>query len=534
MAVLIDYYNNTVEDLKSVIESIQKRYLDPYQIRVTNATNNYVFIEDEINKLTGTIYGNNIIISGFEVTDVQYFDNYIDFYINKGTAICDNTIIEFTDDIILRVPKTDLDLTGDVYNIIGIDYKHVQTYPPRIAYPLVVNYNNISNYNISAVISVFKTDGTETKYLNPDNGKLIEPLQLDINGIIFNVQPALGKLNELYDNLNKTISESVGGVVIEKPSILVPTYGQTDFSGEIQSSQFKPSETFYGNHDASDWEIASDAEFTNIVDSSYNDTVNLTSYTPNNLQPETTYYVRVRYRSDYHISQWSDPVKFTTSAAYIETPTVSTTSNGSVYPTFTLTSFNSVGYNSNWQSTDWQIATDSNFTNIIYSVTKTDVPDTLTIDWDLLNINSTYYIRARYNDDQGHSSNWSSPLEYTTGLYQIEYLIPPQENELATVTTNVTHDGGKTFDTSQYVLKGTVTLGTLNISGMTATWTLPEVDSDTTASITLWVEDLSGNQVTNQLTKSLTIINVTLTADTAVSVADFTTYEYNDGWDTTV
>jgi len=342
------------------------------------------------------------------------------------------------------------------------------------------------------------------------------------------------------ETLSETV-ENISGIdatVITKPTITNPTDGETNFSGTIESSPFQPSEHFYGTHDASDWEIATDSEFTNIVESSYNDTANLTSYQPQNLDPETLYYVRVRYKSDYHISDWSDPVSFTTASAYIETPTVSTSDTGSLYPTFKLTPFKAYGYTDNWQSTDWQIATDPEFNNLVLNYTETDPSkqDTLTIDQDILDIDSTYYVRAKYNGDAGHSSNWSNVLEYNTTKYQIEYTIPSQENEQSTVEGDVTHDGGKTFDTSKYTLNGIVTHGILTISGMHFTWELPEVDQDTTATITLWVtRNLDGNDVTERVSKQLTIKDIQLTSDTAVSVSNFNedNTEYNDGWDLT-
>jgi len=105
---------------------------------------------------------------------------------------------------------------------------------------------------------------------------------------------------------------------IEKPSIIAPSDGATDFLGTVQSSpyQIKPTANFYGQHEATDWEIATDPDFTNVVFTSYNDKTNLTSIDVSNkgLSPLTTYYIRVRYKSAGFVSNWSDPVSFTTSA----------------------------------------------------------------------------------------------------------------------------------------------------------------------------------------------------------------------------
>jgi len=345
----------------------------------------------------------------------------------------------------------------------------------------------------------------------------------------------LGTFAFTSSSTSSSTFETTNVTLIETPTIVQPKDGETDFSGAIKSSAYKPTNLFYGKHEASDWEIASDPDFKNIVESSYDDKTNLTSYQPQHLDPDTTYYVRVRYKSDNHNSEWSSPVEFTTASASIETPTLSTSDSGTLYPTFKLTPFKANGYSDNWKSTDWQIATDPKFNNLILSYTETNPSkqDTLTIDSDILDVDSTYYVRAKYNGDKGHSSNWSNVLEYNTAKYQIEYTIPSQENELSTVEDDVTHDGGRVFDITKYTLNGTVTHGTLTISGMHFAWNLPEVDKDTKATITLWVTRNSDSKiVTDKSSKQLTIKDVSLVSDSAVSVSNFKdNTEYNDGWD---
>jgi len=108
----------------------------------------------------------------------------------------------------------------------------------------------------------------------------------------------------------------VAGTPILKPAILQPANGTKDFLGVVQSSQYSTKENFYGPHESSDWEISSDRDFQNVVASSYEDTTNLTSLDVSQfkLDPSTEYFIRVRYRSMGHMSQWSDPVSFTTPA----------------------------------------------------------------------------------------------------------------------------------------------------------------------------------------------------------------------------
>ena len=60
------------------------------------------------------------------------------------------------------------------------------------------------------------------------------------------------------------------------------------------------------SHIASDWQIAADSNFLNIVKETINDSTNLTSWSVSDLQLNTTYYVRVRHRTtNAGISSWS-------------------------------------------------------------------------------------------------------------------------------------------------------------------------------------------------------------------------------------
>ena len=86
-------------------------------------------------------------------------------------------------------------------------------------------------------------------------------------------------------NWSKTADFNTG-LVIETPTITVTS--PTQLQPIIQSSQFVGVRT----HTRTDWEIATDYLFTNVVESSYDDPVNLTQFTPSNLSFDTLYYVK--------------------------------------------------------------------------------------------------------------------------------------------------------------------------------------------------------------------------------------------------
>jgi len=102
------------------------------------------------------------------------------------------------------------------------------------------------------------------------------------------------------------------------PSIVAPVNYATNQSSVvyITGSAFAlPTGT--PSHQFSDWEIALDINFTNVVAQSFNDTVNKTSWTAPTLSAATQYYVRTRYKDTVQgYSQWSNPSTFTTKASF--------------------------------------------------------------------------------------------------------------------------------------------------------------------------------------------------------------------------
>lgn len=80
----------------------------------------------------------------------------------------------------------------------------------------------------------------------------------------------------------RTFTVSVKPVIVAKPSVLVPQNGAVDVSIEgltVTASAFALSRPgAVDTQISADWEIATDPNFTNIVKSSYDDAVNLTSF----------------------------------------------------------------------------------------------------------------------------------------------------------------------------------------------------------------------------------------------------------------
>lgn len=104
----------------------------------------------------------------------------------------------------------------------------------------------------------------------------------------------------------------LGRSLIITPSITSPNNGATGIG--ITPSFTSSAYNTIGmseSHVSSDWQVASDSGFNTIVASTTNDTTNKTSWTASSFSLNTTYYVRVRYKSQNFTSLYSDAVTFT-------------------------------------------------------------------------------------------------------------------------------------------------------------------------------------------------------------------------------
>jgi len=169
----------------------------------------------------------------------------------------------------------------------------------------------------------------------------------------------------------------------------------------IQSSLFI---SYLGNgHEYSFWRITrvSDGQivYTTAVDfDPAGDSGQKIEFLAPVLDWNTTYTVEVRYRDSAGFdSAWSSPVAFTTNV--VDQPVFNLPIETSLRPTINL---NNVSYdtaNYSHTSTDWQIADDASFSNVIYeSLTDTEnlleleVPSNV-----VLESSTNYYVRARIN-----------------------------------------------------------------------------------------------------------------------------------------
>ena len=225
---------------------------------------------------------------------------------------------------------------------------------------------------------------------------------------------SLNETNATITYLGAISGSGGNSIILTQPVISSPISGTVDFIGEVTSNSYATSNTYKGTLDYVEWQLATDNLFENIIDTK-NNTLAL-SYTPINTTPSTEYYVRVRYGSDNHLSNWSNAVNFTTPAAVIYTPTISSPSTGATdlgkNIAITSSNYSIFGHSETHLNSDWQIASDVNFTNILFE-SLNDTSNLLSWTTPNLTVSTTYYVRVKYKSTT-YESAYSNAISFTT------------------------------------------------------------------------------------------------------------------------
>lgn len=186
-------------------------------------------------------------------------------------------------------------------------------------------------------------------------------------------------------------------------------------------------------HVGSDWQIATDSGFSNIVKRLINASGNKTSWAVTGLTSSNTYYARVRYKSaNSSYSEWSVTLTFSTiNAGTVTRPTVTNPADGAVnQPTsigFTSSLFAVVGGTPNHEGSDWQLATDAGFTNIVQQVVNSNLSR---ITWNVSGMvtGNVYYVRVRHKDTIIGYSAWSIAISFSTSAVVTYAVVPTLVN----------------------------------------------------------------------------------------------------------
>jgi len=171
----------------------------------------------------------------------------------------------------------------------------------------LTNYNIFSTYSVAATAGSISITGDTISYTAPASAQSVT-------------------LTVTMDGNDTDFTLAIQAAGISTPTNSTPSNGATDQSGSVTltASAFAwlgVSDT----HASSDWQVATDSGFTNIVASTTTDTTNKITWTVAGLSVSVTYYWRVRHTGAANgTSSWSTAFSFATAASfnsYISTPT---------------------------------------------------------------------------------------------------------------------------------------------------------------------------------------------------------------------
>lgn len=283
--------------------------------------------------------------------------------------------------------------------------------PGQLQTYVITNFDDYTTYVITALAGTVNVIN-EVVYYTP-------PTTLGMSGFVVNgktmhilvthiVQPAI-------------VSPVVGSVI----SVATVTFGASQFlvSGETDT------------HQGADWQISTNAGFTNVVQQVTNDATSLVSWTVAGLLNSTTYYVRVRYKGALHgYSAWSDIVAYVSTVtpaitvdANIVKPTITypisfdsvvaiDPTQPNLNPTFTSSAFAVLSGTSIHAGSSWQLSTSGDFSNVVQQLMTSSINKTSWKPTVGLAVGVTYYIRVRHVDDNLGTTNWSDVAQFTPTL----------------------------------------------------------------------------------------------------------------------
>lgn len=316
------------------------------------------------------------------------------------------------------------------------------------------------------------------------------------------------------------LTSIAGDGFITTPQITAPLQGSEDIAiaTVLECTPFDTSSNVITSHLSTDWEISSTQNFSNIVFQALDSSSKL-SIVASNLQANTQYFARVRHKSVDFVSDWGMGVSYTTTAAGINTPTL-TISGGTTdvieTPTFTGSAFAVTNDTDTHVSTTWEIYQGA--TLIWSSVADTSNKTSITVPSGELLANNTYEAKITYIGSKYTSATSSVSFSTLSSFIDTPVLSGPSSaNELAVI--NITIDN---YDvTNTYVIS--VTDGSYLRTTNTISWTLPAVVSDTESTMTVYASVMGMNS--GNATKIVNVLNIPIVADSAIVVTDYLAVE---------
>lgn len=280
------------------------------------------------------------------------------------------------------------------------------------------------------------------------------------DSIIYTAPAEVGKDTLTVNNRVVTITIRItpASTIVNTPTIISPAADAVGVSTSptISASSFSLAKGT-DSHAQSNWQLANDVNFGNII-KEITDSTNKTTWNLSGLSLSTDYYVRVCYITSQGIkSQFSAPIKFSTGAivSSIDTPAITSPSNGSsnvaATASFSSSAYSAIGTETH-QSSSWQLGSDAGFSTIVAEI-KNSTSNKTSWTPSGMAAEKTYYLRVMYHGSAGTASAWSPTVTFDTKI-PTGSIVPP------TITSPISGSSGIAAPVTISLSAFTVTSGT--------------------------------------------------------------------------
>ncbi len=215
--------------------------------------------------------------------------------------------------------------------------------------------------------------------------------------------PKAGRADAVRKPVNLTPANEATGVM-ETPTLTANAY-----------------RSLYGlDQNCAEFRIASGEGMADVIYTATENGVALShQVAADNLLTDSIYWWQCRYQDSEEVwSEWSEPTAFSTGSIfqYVAQPENVAPADGATNvfpcPTLQCSIFQAVGGNDTLQSIHYQVATDKNFTTVVYDVTDTTGLNSHRVTQSLPQ-NVVYYWRCRQTGQAFSTSAWSVPTSFT-------------------------------------------------------------------------------------------------------------------------
>lgn len=268
----------------------------------------------------------------------------------------------------------------------------------------ITDYNSFSSYSVTTDVGTASiADNQLTLNIPPSGSETLATLNVTKDGKVF------------------TFLISLDSSTLITPQITFPPNNAINVPANLNvtATAYQTIPPGLGDLTQSEWEIATDTGFTDIVDSETIATGDKTRWSVSNLPGGVTLYLRVRYVSSSEgTSPWSDTITFTTTSVAVNTPTISyagNTLNVPETPTFSSSAFATTPPGeSGHLSSSWRVVNTSTSDVVFEKLGSISDKLSLAIPTGVLQEDTNYSIIVRHESTTIGASAWSSPFFFKT------------------------------------------------------------------------------------------------------------------------